>query len=310
MTPIHNDTIFNTIDNGIIILDANLNVLAWNNWLEIRTNIKANEIINKNICEEFSYINEKKLKRKIKSVLVTNNASFYSVDPHQFLIDIKLNSIVNNIYESMQQDITIVPYGPNKNQVCLYIYDKTSLCETNVKLEIVNEELKDLSNRDPMTHAYNRRYFSEESKKMLSLSIRHNQCLCLLVLDIDNFKVINDTYGHSIGDEVIILLAKNLEKYVRTTDVVSRFGGEEFVVLLYNTCLENANNIANKIRENIENLDIEFHDRKSLNFTVSIGVAQYDKEKDDNNIEHTIKRADDALYVAKNNGRNQVRIDE
>lgn len=308
MTSLHNDTIFNTIDNGIIILDSNLNVLNWNNWLEIRTNIKANEIINKYICEEFPYINEKKLKRKIKSVLVTKNPSYYSVNPHQFLIDIKLNNIVHDIYESMQQDITIVPYGTD--QVCLYIYDKTSLCETNVKLEIVNTELKDLSNRDPMTHSFNRRFFSEESEKMLSLSRRHNQCLCLLILDIDKFKDINDTYGHSIGDEVIILLAQSLEEYVRTSDIVARFGGEEFVVLLYDTCIKNAYNAANKIRENIEKLSIDFNDQKKLQFTVSIGVAQYDESKDENNIEHTIKRADNALYIAKDNGRNQVIKDD
>jgi diguanylate cyclase (GGDEF)-like protein len=304
---IKNDIIFNTIDNGIIILDENLNILAWNYWLEIRTSIKQNEIINKNICEQFPYINEKKLKRKIKAVIVTSNPSFYNVDPHKFLIDIKTNSIVENVYKSMQQDITIVPYDIEKKQVCLYIYDKTALCKTNFKLEKLNDKLKDLSNRDPMTHAFNRRYFSEFSEKMLSLSVRNNQCVCLFILDIDKFKNINDNYGHSVGDKVIILLAQKLEEYVRTSDIVARFGGEEFVIFLHNTCIDIAEKIAEKIRKNIEDIVVDTENGE-LGFTVSIGVSQYDDEKDDNNIENTLKRADDSLYIAKKGGRNQVII--
>mgnify|MGYP000114216814 CR=1 FL=1 len=302
---LNNDIIFNTIDNGIIILDENLNILAWNYWLEIRTNIKQNDILNKNICKEFDYINEKKLKRKVKSVLVTKNPSYYNVDPHHYLVNIKINSIIDKIYDSMQQDITIVPYDIEKKYVCLYIYDKTPLCKTNFKLEQLNVQLKDLSNRDPMTHAFNRRYFAEFSNKMLSLSRRNNQCVCMCIIDIDKFKNINDTYGHSVGDKVIILLAQKLEEYVRTSDIVARFGGEEFVIFLHNICLDSAKNIAEKIRKNIEELELDTSEGK-LGFTVSIGVSEYDDKKDSNNIENTLKRADDSLYIAKNSGRNQV----
>ena len=302
---INNKIIFDTIDNGIVILDENLNIVAWNYWLEIRTNIKENEILNKNICNEFPYINEKKLKRKIKTVFVTKNPSYYNVDPHKYLIDIKISSIVEKVYDSMQQDITIVPYDIENKLVCLYIYDKTSLCNTNFELEQLNIKLKDLSNRDPMTHSYNRRYFTESSKKMLSLSKRNKQCSCLCILDIDKFKNINDTYGHSVGDEVIILLANKLEEYVRNSDIVARFGGEEFVIFLYNTCLSEAYLISEKIRKNVEKLELSA-DGEMLNFTISLGVSEYSDEKDSNNIENTLKRADDALYIAKANGRNQV----
>lgn len=303
----HNDIIFNTIDNGIIILDKELNIIAWNNWLEIRTNIKMQEIINKNICDEFSYINEKKLKRKIKSVLVTQNPSYYSVDPHQYLIDIRLHHIINKVYTSMLQDITIVPYDIEKEQVCLYIYDKTSLYETNHKLEKLNEILKNLSNRDPMTHSYNRRYFNEISKKQLALSIRNEHALSLAVIDIDKFKNINDTYGHAIGDDVIILLVKHLEKDIRSSDICARFGGEEFVLLFYNSSIEDTYKITENIRKKIEQLEVQTS-KGSLRFTVSIGIAQYDGKKDNKSIEKTIIRADDALYISKNSGRNQVTL--
>jgi len=306
---IKNDIILNTIDNGIIILDKDLNILAWNYWLEIRTNIKEDDIKNKNICEEFSYINAKKLKRKIKAVLITNNPSYYNVDPHKFLIDIKTSSIIDDIFDSMQQDITIVPYDVENKLVCLYIYDKTSLHKTNYKLEKLNDELRDLSNRDPMTHAFNRRYFGEFSKRMLSLAKRSEQCVCICIIDIDKFKNINDNYGHSIGDKVIILLAKKLEEYVRTSDIVARFGGEEFVIFLHNTSLGCAHKISEKIRSNIQRLEVDTSTNR-ISFTVSIGLSQYEETKDSNNIEHTLKRADDALYVAKESGRNQVVIAE
>ncbi len=308
MDSINNNIIFNTINNGIIILDEDLNILAWNKWLEIRTNLKSEDMIKKNICDEFTYIKKNKLNRKIKSVLITNNSSFYTINPHQYLIKIKVNTIIDKIFESMQQSITIVPYDIEKKHVCLYIYDNTKLCETNYKLEKLNEELKDLSNRDPLTHSYNRRYFSEISNKMLSLSMRNGNDLSIIILDIDKFKNINDTYGHSVGDKVIISLANNLEANIRESDVVARFGGEEFVILLNNTNLENSVIIAEKIRKKIEEIEI-IDGENILKFTASFGVAKYDDELDAEKIEYTITRADDALYLAKENGRNQVMVD-
>lgn len=305
MLPIHNDIIFNTINNGIIILDESLNIVAWNKWLALRSHIKPEEIVGQNICEAFSYINQKKLQRKIKSVLVTNNPSFYSVDPHQYLIKIDSGTIINKVYDYMQQDVTIVPYDVEKKQVCIYIYDNTKLVETNVKLERLNVELQELSNRDPMTHAYNRRYFSEVSQKMLNLARRNKQDITIMILDIDYFKNINDTYGHAVGDDVIIDLAQNLEKCVRTSDIVSRFGGEEFVVLLYNVTLSAGEQIAEKIREKISQRVLDTKEG-TLSYTASIGVAHYDDKVDENNIEHTISRADKCLYVAKKQGRNRV----
>ncbi len=302
---INNNIIFNSIDNGIIILDEKLEISAWNYWLEIRTNIKENEIKGKNICEVFSYINKKKLSRKIKSVLFTNNPSYYNVDPHKFLIKIELNSILEKIYDYMQQDITIVPYNTEKKQVCMFIYDKTPLCETNFKLEKLNEQLIDSSNKDYMTQSYNRKYFTEISEKMLYLSKRNKEDLSLIILDIDLFKSINDSYGHYIGDKVIILLAKTLEESIRFSDISARFGGEEFVALFNNSNLENTYILSEEIREKVEKLELNVNGEK-LKFTISIGVAQFNEKIDIKGIENTLNRADDALYIAKKNGRNQV----
>lgn len=307
MLTINQNIISSTINNGIIILNENLEICAWNKWLEIRTHIKEEDILGKNICKKFTYINAKKLKRKINAVIITKNPSFYSVDPHRYLIKIESNSVVDKIFDYVQQDITIIPYDIEKKLVCLYIYDNTELHESNIKLKALNETLKDLSNKDPMTNTYNRRYFSEISQKYLTLSKRNSHNLSILILDIDYFKKINDSYGHNVGDKVIITLANCLKKYVRESDIVSRFGGEEFVILLYNVSEESTSQIAENIRKNIEYLNITT-DKGNINFTVSIGVAYYDEIRDEKNLDKTLTRADHALYKAKNSTRNTVII--
>lgn len=307
MQLINNDIIFNTIDNGIIILDENLNIKAWNRWLEIKTGIKSDDIIGKDIDDEFSYINVERLKRKIKTVLIMKNPSYFSVDPHEYLIKIESNVIIGKIFKHMRQDITIVPYDVNNGLVCLYIYDHTQLHASQEKLKSLNEELRDLSTRDPLTHLFNRRYFSETSKSLYNLAIRNNQSICVILLDIDNFKSINDEYGHLIGDKVIINLAKILDNNSRKSDVLARFGGEEFILLLYNTDINFAELIAEHIRRNVEEYRLNYSANKSLEYTVSLGVAQFNPNED-SNLEVTINRADKALYKAKTSGKNRVEV--
>jgi len=134
--------IFNTINNGIIILDENLNILFWNRWLELRTKINSEDILGDNICKRFTNIKQSILIRKVKSSLTLNTPSFYSTTPHKYLIDISLNNITNKVYDSMQQSVTVVPYDLEKKQVCIYIYDNTPLCTTNYKLSRALDELE------------------------------------------------------------------------------------------------------------------------------------------------------------------------
>ena len=172
-----------------------------------------------------------------------------------------------------------------------------------LELQDLQTELKLLASTDSMTKLYNRRYFTKTSKHILDLAKRENQDISLIMLDIDKFKTINDTYGHDVGDEVIISLANELISTQRSSDVVCRFGGEEFVILLPNTPIEGAVHTAENIRKNIENIILEINN-KQISFTVSIGVSSI--KQDETNIEKALKRADEALYSAKENGRNKV----
>lgn len=173
------------------------------------------------------------------------------------------------------------------------------------ELDILQNKLEFQNQTDPLTKLYNRRYFSEVSNNLFQISHRDFKPLSIVMLDIDKFKNINDTYGHSIGDRVIIKLAKTLIRIKRESDITCRYGGEEFIMLLPNTSISGANAYSEKIRKKIEDLTVEIDEKITITFTISIGVSQIDFIKD-KNIEAVINRADEALYKAKNAGRNQV----
>jgi diguanylate cyclase (GGDEF)-like protein len=158
-----------------------------------------------------------------------------------------------------------------------------------------------------MTKLYNRRYFTKISEHILDLSKREKQDLSIIMLDIDKFKNINDTLGHKVGDDVIIILANKLIEYQRKSDIICRYGGEEFVVLLPNTSIDSAKLIAQRIRKDVESLTISIVPNKDLKFTISLGVSSVDVNNEQT-IELALKRADDTLYEAKNSGRNRVCI--
>ena len=297
--------IFNAVDNGIIILDKNMSIIGWNHWLEIFTGKSEEEVLNKDLCELYQYINKRKLQRRIKTVLVTNHSTFYTMDQNNFLIDIPYHNITNSKFKSMQQNVTIVPFNLEKEQVCIFIYDNTSLSETNSKLNDLNSELQELSHKDYLTGLYNRRFFAEEASRAIALTLRNKSQFSIITMDIDKFKNINDTYGHAAGDLIIITVAQKLKELIRKSDIPARFGGEEFVLLLYDISSKNAIKVAQNMRKIIEDLETVY-EKEIIKFTLSFGVAQFDTFKDDNNIEHTIVRADKALYEAKKTGRNKV----
>ncbi len=160
-----------------------------------------------------------------------------------------------------------------------------------------------LARLDPLTGIFNRRAFYEQSKTVLYNSQRYQKKISGILLDIDNFKKINDQYGHSIGDEVIIITADMIQKIIRKGDVSARWGGEEFTILLPEQGRSEALLLAERLRENIEKLVLSTSQGK-LSFTISLGVAEMSENLD--SIDDLIKLADHRMYQAKENGRNQV----
>ncbi|MBW8191021.1 GGDEF domain-containing protein [Neiella marina] len=164
---------------------------------------------------------------------------------------------------------------------------------------------KKASNTDPLTQLHNRRYFYDQALKMISLAQRHQDDICVLICDIDKFKAINDSYGHDVGDQVIVAFAQTLQREKRAEDSLARFGGEEFVLLLPKTNLNGALGFAERLRQAIEKTQVPIGD-KALAVAASFGIASCSSA----NIDDSLKQADQALYQAKAQGRNRVMVYE
>ncbi len=172
-----------------------------------------------------------------------------------------------------------------------------------IESKILLNMLKDTTLKDPMTTLYNRRFLDELINSNISSRVKDGAMHSLLMVDIDFFKEVNDTYGHDIGDEVIKRLAIIMRKNVRDSDMPVRYGGEEFIILLINTTLEKTLSIAKKIKEDFSKEEFVC-DKEIFTKTVSIGISVY--PDDANSLIKAIKFADEALYVAKNTGRNKI----
>jgi diguanylate cyclase (GGDEF)-like protein len=168
------------------------------------------------------------------------------------------------------------------------------------------EENRELATRDSLTHIFNRRTFYDLARRELARAQRDNHETSLLILDIDRFKVINDTYGHLIGDEALIHLVDIIKDTVRVQDLYARYGGEEFVILLAETTGSEAYSISERLREKIADHSLQTHNH-TIKMTVSIGLVTA-PGIDKPTIESLINKADIAMYQAKRDGRNCTRV--
>lgn len=168
-----------------------------------------------------------------------------------------------------------------------------------------NARLEALAHTDPLTHLLNRRALTIRLVAELERVRRYNSPLAMLMIDLDHFKIVNDTYGHLVGDEVLRAVGIILQRAVRSVDMVARYGGEEFVVVLPETGEQGAIAFAERIRERVEDYLFEAHRSAPARITVSIGVACFPAMHVES-AEDLFARADAALYRAKERGRNQV----
>lgn len=171
--------------------------------------------------------------------------------------------------------------------------------ERTRELEEKNVTLQVLSTTDQLTKLFNRRYLEEELRKKVLHSERYRTPFSVILMDIDNFKSINDTYGHDLGDKVLISISNTLLENIRETDVAGRWGGEEFLILTPETDIIVCKILAERLRTQIQDRSHASLDH----ITASFGIAQF---KPDDSINSLIKRSDNGLYAAKDNGRNQV----
>ncbi|MCX6051627.1 MAG: GGDEF domain-containing protein [Campylobacterales bacterium] len=208
------------------------------------------------------------------------------------------NSLVLSMTAKTEEELSRI------NSHSLSIKNYLEAAKPVIESKILMDKLRDTSLRDGMTGLYNRRFLEEFIDKIMGQAQREKETYSVMMLDVDFFKMVNDTYGHDVGDKVIVAIGKVLKENTRNADLAIRYGGEEFVVMLHNASDEGALEVAHKIHSAFGALTFDVGAGEKLQKTMSIGVSKFPIDGD--TIWKCIKFADTALYKAKTTGRNKI----
>lgn len=297
---------FQSIDVGVVVLDRNYTVQVWNRFMENHSGIRSTTILGKDLFENFPHIPADWFKRKAETVFMLNSRAFSTWEQRPYVFKFKNYRPITSPAEHMYQNVTYIPLvsvSGEVSQVGIIVYDVTDIATNKVELEMANSKLQALSRIDRLTQLYNRGYWEDCLIKEFMRHKRTREPCSLIMFDIDHFKEINDTHGHQAGDEVIRSTAQAVINAVRTTDIVGRYGGEEFGVILIDTDGAGALILAQRLRHNIESMPV-LYDGAQIHFTISLGVAEVNSEMPDYKL--WIEQADQALYHCKTTGRNKA----
>ncbi|URZ17191.1 histidine kinase N-terminal 7TM domain-containing diguanylate cyclase [Clostridium felsineum] len=306
--PIALRTVIDNIQDSFIICDINLKIIDYNKSFEnLFCSTKIKRGANIDVLREKISDNNLQIVDDVTKALKLGMEETFT---HKLIFKLKEKCFqvqYTPIYEFNRRLGSILLL----KDVTEYIKFTIELKRQNKEITELNSKLKFLAERDGLTGLYNRRYFNElfynEMYKLQHYNNDDQIDIGISIIDIDNFKRINDTYGHIVGDEILKQLAEVITKNVRKEDVVCRYGGEEFVVIFMILSSKDMVCICEKIRKTIEKFDFynSVSPNKPLHITVSIGVATYSEDYNGNK-DDILKAADDKLYKAKNNGKNQV----
>jgi len=299
-----------SIEVGIVVLDKEFKVHVWNQFMENHSSIVPGMIQNKNLFEFFPEIDKEWFTRKAAPAFSLKSPVFIIWEQRPYVFHFNCNRPITSQAEHMYQNVTIFPLASltgQVEQVCLVIYDVTDEAVSRLGMQALNGQLEKISRVDGLTGLYNRRFWEEQFVMEFKRDQRSESPSALIMLDIDHFKKVNDTYGHPAGDEVIKILADIIKKATRETDIAGRYGGEEFAIILPDTPVANVEFVAERIRRLVEKCTVVY-DEINITFTISIGIAGFKHTHKDST--QWLDTADKALYKAKESGRNKVILAE
>jgi diguanylate cyclase (GGDEF)-like protein len=300
--------IVQSIDVGVVVLDREYRVQVWNTFMENRSGVQPKDAQNSNFFSLFPEIDRAWFSRKVESVATLGTPAFTVWEQRPYLMRFKSYQPITGQEEFMYQNTTLLPLrSPDNriNHICLVIYDVTDVATNRHQIQAANAQLQLLSSTDRLTGLYNRGHWEASLKAAYARHQRYGNALSLVMLDIDHFKRVNDTYGHQAGDKVIEQVARLLHEHVRESDVVGRYGGEEFGVVLSDTDSAGGQIFAERLRKAVEASLVQYNGQ-DIRFTVSLGVADLSQPANDH--AELIARADQALYTSKKTGRNRVTV--
>lgn len=227
-------------------------------------------------------------KSEIANINFRNNFDYFFVENENLFKENNFNKEL--IYNGKHWNLSIIELGED---YLYYFVDVTDYKSMQFKLY-------ELAIKDELTGAYNRRFFINKFYEEAERVKRSSRVFSVIIFDIDDFKYINDKFGHIAGDNVLKSMISNINNRLRKIDILARWGGEEFVILLPETSIENAYLVANELRQLVSEINIDYID----NFTISLGISEY---KINDEIDDVIKKADQKMYEAKLSGKNCVR---
>jgi diguanylate cyclase (GGDEF)-like protein len=283
------------VDDTVSNLDILLDLLAPYDAIEVTNGKEALEVVHKEPIDlilldiMMPHMDGYEVCKRLKENPQTQNI------PIIFITAKTDEDSIEKAYDVGGSDYITKPFRPK---------ELLARVKRELKLQELQQKLELLASTDPLTNLYNRRYFQETATNLFALAKRETKEISFIMVDIDKFKNINDTYGHDVGDTVLQTLAKKLLLHHRKSDIVCRYGGEEFFIMLPNTSLKSAVTLAQIMRKDVADLKFNIADT-TLRFTISLGVSQTDIAQEID-IEKALKRADEALYDAKESGRNRV----
>ena len=288
------------------MVNREMKITLWNNFMANHSGCGADTVIGKNLFDCFPELPKAWLSKKIQSVFILKNFAFTSWEQRPYLFRFPHNRPITGGVDFMYQNCTFMPVKNETGEVdsvCITLFDATDTGIYQTELINAMERLSESSNRDGLTGIYNRRYLEQRLATEFDRSKRYGGHFSFILFDLDHFKKVNDTYGHLAGDAVLCDVSQRVNSLLRNVDVLGRYGGEEFGIILPSTNLEGAIIVAERLKQIVAHAPVMYKET-SIPITVSIGVTEFKTETP--NYEHLIHCSDLALYSSKENGRNRV----
>ena len=297
-----------SLDVGLIVLDLDFRVVLWNDFMENHYHHDSGNVFDKTIFELFDDLPENWFRQKVRGVFQFRGRAFSTWEQRPYLFRMSHYRPFTSPAQYMYQNIAILPLTDASGQythVGVLVYDVTDIALQKIQLQDARDELSVLAKTDNLTGLYNRGYWEHRFIQEFRRFGRTRQTPTLMMLDIDHFKRVNDTYGHAAGDEIIRMLANLLTQQLRTTDILGRLGGEEFGIILIDTTAEPSAVLANRIRKEIQGTTTRV-DGNDIRITASFGIAELSDEYKDH--KHWYTTTDRGLYASKAANRNTVTV--